>query len=329
MQLLSEVQVTHRHALPDACRHLQWTDTTLIAGCDDGSIMACDNRGILRSLSSPLHHPVTAIAANAELLAVGALDGSVIIAPRTGEVVSMRLRSAVRGAVAVGDRAVFAAGEELVVSRGSMQDAVPVGIGALTTLTHVEGGLVLVGGVRGVAWFDVALLANDGRIDLPTIVSTSTDPRRRFVAAGDLGGSVHLLQPGSDEGSELTGYPDRVSLLAWMATGVGLCATADDELTVWRAADDGLHEPEPVRLVAHDEAITALAASPTSDLVATGDAEGHLCLWSPLRVETPVAHVSAHGVVLALAWAPSGHELAVSTSAGELLRCAVVRGSIV
>ena len=331
VQLLSEVRITGRDVLPDASRHLAWIDATVFAGCDDGSITAVDDQGVSRRVAHSVEHPVTAIAGSGELLAVGALDGAAIIVSRRGDAALFRTGSAVRSAVVIGDRAVFAAGDDLVVSggsSGSAQDAVPLGIGALTALTRVEGSMVLAGGVRGVAWFDVSLLAIDGRIDLPTIVSASADPRRRFVAAGDLGGSVHVLRPGVDDASELTGYPDRVALLAWMASGAGLCATADDELTVWRATDEGLEDREPVRLVAHDRAITALAASPTSDLVATGDTGGDLYLWSPLRVDAPVAHVSVDGVVLALAWSPSGRELVVSTSMGELLRCAVVPGSI-
>lgn len=327
-QLLSEVRITGREELPDASRHLAWIDTTVFAGCDDGSITALDDQGASRCLPHTVEHPVTAIAGNAELLAVGAIDGAAIIVSRRGDAARLHPGSAVRSAVVIGHRAVFAAGDDLVVSSGSVEDAVPLGIGALTALTHVAGNLMLAGGVRGVAWFDVSFLAIDGRIDLPTIVSASADPRRRFVAAGDLGGSVHVLRPGVDEASELTGYPDRVALLAWTASGAGLCATADDELTVWRATDEGLDDSEPVRLVAHDRAITALAASPTSDLVATGDTGGDLYLWSPLRVDAPVAHVNVDGVVLALAWSPSGRELVASTSMGELLRCTVLPGSI-
>lgn len=326
--LLTAVRVAHRRPLPDAARHLAWIDTTVFAGCDDGSITAVDDQGASRRLAHSVEHPVTAIAGNAELLAVGALDGAAIVVSRRGDAALLHAGSAVRSAAVIGDRAVFAAGDELVVSSGAVQDAVPLGIGAVTALAQVKGNLVFAGGVRGVAWFDMSLLAIDGRIDLPTIISTSTDPRRRFVAAGDLGGSVHVLRPGVDEASELTGYPDRVALVAWVASGAGLCATADDELTIWKATDEGLEDPEPVRLVAHDRAITALAASSTSDLVATGDTGGDLYLWSPLRVDAPVAHVSVEGVVLALAWSPSGRELVVSTSAGELLRCAVVPGSI-
>lgn len=327
MQLLSEVRVEHRELLPDAARHLGWIGDTAFAGCDDGSVMALDNHQSSLCVHR-LSDPVTALAASGELLAVGALDGSAIVIARPGDSARFDLGVAVRGAAITGDRAVFAAGTDLCVRRGAEHDAVPLGIGPLTALTRVEGNLVIAGGVKGAAWFDVSLLAYDGRIELPTIIATSTDPKRRFVAAGDLGGSVHVLRSGADEASELTGYPDRVALLDWLATGAGLCASADDELTVWRATDDGLEEPEPVRLLGHEQAITALAASPTIDLVATGDAGGNVCVWSPLSLDAPVAELRVDGVVLAIAWSRNGHELLISASTGELLRCAVMPGSI-
>ncbi len=329
MQLLSDVRVVDRVVLADAARHLAWVGATGVAGCDDGSTVAIDGDGSLRPLPHPVGSPITALAGTPELLAVGALDGSATVVPRVGGTSSLRLGAGVRGAAVVGERAVFATGDHLCVALGTWHEAVPLGIGTLTTVTRVDGNLVMAGGVHGIAWFDVAMLAHDGRIDLPTIVSANTDPLHRFVAAGDLGGSVHVLRPGHDDASELSGYPDRVSLLAWLASGSGLCATADDELTVWRATSEGLDEAEPVRLVAHDRPITAMAASPTADLVATGDAAGNVFVWSPLRVDAPVAQVTCQGVVLAIAWSPTGRELLMSSSSGELLRCSATPGSIV
>lgn len=313
--------------LPDAARHLGWIGATAFAGCDDGSVMALNNHQASHCVHR-LGEPVTALAVSGDRLAVGALDGSAIVISRPGDCARFNLGDTVRAAAITGDRAIFAAGTDLCVRRGAEHDVVQLGIGPLTTLTQVTGNLVIAGGVKGIAWFDVSLLAHDGQIELPTILATSTDPLRRFVAAGDLGGSVHVLRSGANEATELTGYPDRVALLDWLAAGTGLCASADDELTVWRATDDGLDEPEPVRLLGHERAITALASSPTIDLVATGDAAGGVCVWSPLSVDAPVARLRVDGVVLAIAWSHNGRELLISTSTGLLLRCAVVPGAI-
>ncbi len=75
--------------------------------------------------------------------------------------------------------------------------------------------------------------------------------------------------------------------------------------------------------------ITALAASPTDGLIASGDAEGRIRIWAPGRLDAPIGSLSADGVVLALAWRRDGRSLAVSTSDGSLLTAHVRPGAVV
>jgi len=318
-----EVAVVHRERLPDAARHLGWVGSTAFAGCDDGSVVIVGADRASRRVLHRLSGPVTAFAVGHDRLAVGAIDGSAAVIGRAGTEVGFDLGSTVWGAGMIGDRCAFVVGTDVVIARGAAHEAIPLGLGSLTSVTQVTGSLAMVGGVRGVAWLDVGLAARDGWIELPTIVSLGADPRHRFVAAGDLGGSIHIVRSGSQEATELSGYPDRVELLGWLASGGALCATADDELTIWAATGDGLDQPEPTRLVGHDHPITSLSTSPTSDLVATGDAAGHICIWSPLDVDSPVARMRGDGVVLSLAWSGTGRELLISTSLGEVLRYVV------
>jgi hypothetical protein len=328
VQLLSEMHVVHRRALPDASRNAVWLGNSIIAGCDDGSLVAINAGGELHHLHR-FDSPITALATGPNAISVGTLGGDTQVRSSSGVATRRPDETAVLATTFAGPHPVFIAGTSLVVDCGTAHDTmVPLDVGPLTALATVQGSLIVAGGVHGVVWYDVAMLASDGCIVLPTIVAISADPLRRFVAAGDLGGSLHVLRPGRDDALELTGYPDRVAPLTWLASGAGLCATADDELTVWPATDNGFDESEPQRLTAHEHPITALCASPTDDLMVSGDANGAVLMWSPMRVDVPIARLRTDSTILAIAWHHTGRYFAISTSAGEFVRCAVTVGEI-
>ena len=201
-------------------------------------------------------------------------------------------------------------------------------IGDIRCLAVVQGGLLIAGGVNGGAWVDTTLEILDDSIAAPTLIAVAVDPARRFVAAGDLTGSIHLIDVGGMVGNELSGYPDRVHLLSWLASGRGLCAVADDELTVWAVHDTGVDDGSPQQFLGHDQPITALAAHPRSDVLVTGDSAGMIRLWSPAVVDEPVASAQLSGVILDMAWHPDGRHLAVGTSDGILTVLDMEVGSI-
>ena len=358
MDLLTWVEVVRRDALDDSARHLAWSDGALVAACDDGNVcVAPDGVHVRHRLDAQ----PTALAVGSGVVLCGALDGRVMAFSTSGTAAASLGRS-ITAAAAIGDGFVVAHGDQLtVVDVDAAADrhlrpgpSVDPGVGTVTVLDRVAGRMALVGGTCGCSWFDGGFCIVDDHHALPTIVAVASDRRARRVALGDLGGSIHVLQPGGAEPVELTGYPDRVGLLCWTTDGRHLCAAAADEVTVWTPDDAGHgdsappiwrtahghdHEhddhrsgddrpDEPLRLVGHDDAITALAASPTDGLVASGDAGGHVRLWSPGRLDTPVGTISADGIVLALAWRRDGRSLAVSTSDGSLLTAYVRPGAV-
>lgn len=321
--MLTGVDVVRRVQLADACRHLKWNGDRLVLACDDGALMVSEHpSGFLYQLSHLGSAPTT-LSTGPDRVICGALDGSLFVSPPI--TLPARRQGRVTASACVGAHLVVAQGHEVHVITDPFREPVDLGVGAITAVDSVTGVMAVVAGCSGVAWYDVTSAVHDGRIELPTIVSVATDPLQRCVALGDLGGSVHVVQAGTEEAVELTGYPDRVALLDWLCSGTRLCVAADDELTLWQPDDSGLiHHDQPEQLVGHDATITALAASPCDELVATADVSGVVQVWAPTWVDLPVGSLRVNGIVLALAWRPDGRALAVSTSRGELALVEVV-----
>jgi len=328
MDVVTSVEIVWRHSMPDAARHLAWTDLGLVIARDDGHIVLVDDStaGVRHVLD--VSAPPTALAAAGEAMVVGGLDGSLTHLAR-GVRTSWHVAEPIVAAACVRGTVIVGHGTSARAVVPHPIDALEGGVGSVTAIGCAAGRLAVIGGTTGLAWVDTGLLVVDGRIDLPTIVSVAHDPRERVVACGDLGGSIHVLRPGTGEANELTGYPDRVDLIAFAASGRALCACASDEMTVWPVDDDGgVEEPEPRRLVGHDEPITALAASEVDDLVVTGDASGLVRVWAPLLLDRPVATLRTEGVVLAISWRPDGRGVAISSSSGTLLFADVRPGAV-
>jgi len=329
MDVVTSVEVVWRHPLPDAARHLAWTDLGLAIAGDDGHVVLADDSTAGTRPVLEVAAPSTALAVAGEVMVVGGLDGS-LTHLAGGVRTSWQVSEPIVAATCVRGTVVVAHGTSVRAVVPHPIGAIDVGVGSVTALGCASGRVAAVGGTTGLAWVDTGLFVVDGRIDLPTIVSVAHDPRELVVACGDLGGSIHVLRPGTGEANELSGYPDRVDLVSFSASGRALCACASDEMTVWPVDDDGAVEAaEPVRLVGHDEPITALAASGVDDLVVTGDASGLARVWAPLLLDRPVATLRTEGVVLAISWRPDGRRVAISSSSGALLFADVRPGVVV
>lgn len=325
--LLSTLNSVARVQLPDAAGHVVWLDSLVVAGCADGSVMMMD--GDQAATIVRCGSPVSALLAHNDSIVAGFIDGDVLRV-RHGEACVVASDQGVpRSLVETPGGVAWAASEDVQIRRlDGLAVSVDARIGDIRHLAVVQGGLLFVGGVSGGAWVDTTLDLVDDIVAAPTLIAVAVDPLHRFVAAGDLAGSIHVIGVGDTVGNELSGYPDRVHLLGWLPSGRGLCAAADDELTVWAADRVGVGDSDPQQLVGHDRPITALAAHPRVDVVITGDSGGLIRLWSPAVVDEPVASAQLSGVILGVAWHPDGHRIAVGTSDGNLTVLGMRSGSV-
>ncbi|GKQ40739.1 WD40 repeat domain-containing protein [Streptomyces sp. A012304] len=134
-------------------------------------------------------------------------------------------------------------------------------------------------------------------------------PTEKWICSGNQDASIHIWR--TRDGSELTmsGYPEKVSRLAFDDTGFWLAADGAPDLTVWDFSGKGPAGTAPRQLRCH-ETITALAWRPgPAGHLASGGHDGTVALWyatagQPSNRLRPVRTLDdVDSAVAALAWA--------------------------
>ncbi|AXG52468.1 WD-40 repeat-containing protein [Streptomyces lincolnensis] len=107
-------------------------------------------------------------------------------------------------------------------------------------------------------------------------------PTEKWICSGNQDASIHCAEPPrTRDGSELTmsGYPEKVSRLAFDDTGCRLAADGAPDLTVWDFSGKGPAGTAPRQLRCH-ETVTALARRPgPTGHLAGGGRDGTVALW--------------------------------------------------
>ena len=207
-------------------------------------------------------------------------------------------------------------------------EVIQTGIGVTYACIHVGGTIWAVGGTGGLSLIDVALGCIDTRLEIPAVVAIVSRGVAGRLVASDLSGAIHVLELSDiHHGTELTGYCDPVRHLSMAHSGNLVVAAADDEITRWDIADDGLVADEPTSVIAHSAIITALELS-AEGFLATGDVEGVVHIWSPLLVACPVATLRLESEVTAIAWSHDGSRLAIGSVSGQLVVADVKAGEL-
>jgi WD40 repeat protein len=133
-------------------------------------------------------------------------------------------------------------------------------------------------------------------------------PTDRWICSGNQDASIHIWR--TRDGDELTmsGYPEKVSRLAFDDTGFWLAADGAPDVTVWDFSGKGPAGTAPRSLRAH-ETITALVWRPGGGgHLASGGDDGTIALWRATsgRAEgrlRPARTLDGDAAVAALAWA--------------------------
>ncbi|MFF2502503.1 WD40 repeat domain-containing protein [Streptomyces sp. NPDC058067] len=134
-------------------------------------------------------------------------------------------------------------------------------------------------------------------------------PTGKWICSGNQDASIHIWRARDTGELTMSGYPEKVSRLAFDDSGFWLAADGAPDVTVWDFSGKGPAGTAPRSLCCH-ETVTALAwrPGPAGHLASGGD-DGTVALWHatsgcPKQLLRPAHELPGSGAaVAALAWA--------------------------
>jgi WD40 repeat protein len=156
-------------------------------------------------------------------------------------------------------------------------------------------------------------------------------PQGRYLACGNQDATVLFVLVETGDTLQMWGFPAKVLALSWSDDGRWLATAAGPGVILWDASGAGPKGRTPTVLEGHFGSVTAVAWQPQGRVLASGGADGQVCLFAP-ALRRPRASriadappeieaedsISLEAEVTALAWTTGGGMLAVGDRSGTL-----------
>lgn len=190
---------------------------------------------------------------------------------------------------------------------------------------HPEGELLSIAGYQGVKiWCGQDWDEDPYHLDIPSAtqaISWSEDGR--YLAAVNLDDTLVVLEWGREHPWVMQGFPGKVRSIAWSQKldkhGFPLitCASAEG-IIVWTKEPGSEAGWKGSVLEGHLEKVAIVAFQPATLLLASGGADGQICLWDRAK---KLGQMLPGGKLefTCLTWHPQGDYLAAGTDQGEIL----------
>jgi WD40 repeat protein len=208
------------------------------------------------------------------------------------------------------------------ISRWKCQGAAAAPRAAIFDLAwHPTGEYLAMSGAKGVRiWSDIDSKAPIERIEVDTASIAITWARNgRYLAAGNLDLTLTTIdwQHPADPWT-LAGCPGKIRQMVWIEGGTTPCLAVASGIAVllWHLTTDGTSW-EGQYLEGHQDTVTTLAAHPNAPIVASGSADGYICLWS-IRGEIQQIVTDGFSKFTSLAWHPRAKYLLTGSQTGSI-----------
>ncbi|MEL6455024.1 MAG: hypothetical protein AAFQ40_09935 [Cyanobacteria bacterium J06623_5] len=155
-------------------------------------------------------------------------------------------------------------------------------------------------------------------------VAIAISPDGQYLASGNLDNTLVIWGWDSPYPWRMTGFPGKVSHLAWASASVGgtrasapiVAAASGVGVVVWRKlrTDEAGWDSRVFDL--HERKVVALAFQPGSSLLASASEDGRVILWHKAKQLGQILEGTAQGFS-SLAWSPQGKLLASGGQQGE------------
>jgi len=187
-----------------------------------------------------------------------------------------------------------------------------------------NGESIAVSGNGGVkVWSTIDWDDDPYLIDMPSAsVVTAWSGDGKYIASGNLGNTVTVLEYGSPHPWIMSGFPGKISNLIWSQALLNntplLAASSIEGIAVWKKETDDKDGWNANVLTLHDRKIQALLFHPHSLLLASAADDGWLGLWTKAKQVGQILEGAKDGFSC-LAWSQDGKQLAAGGQNGELI----------
>ena len=143
-------------------------------------------------------------------------------------------------------------------------------------------------------------------------------PDGKHIATGDQDSTVHFWIVSTGDDLQMSGYPTKVRELSWDATSRYLATGGGEEVTVWDCSGRGPAGTEPITLSRHQDFLSVLRFQHRGKLLASGAADGLVCVW---QLRGSLNSLAVHEAALtagitSLVWSPNDQYIAVGDESG-------------
>jgi len=206
-----------------------------------------------------------------------------------------------------------------VVTTLNFEDSSVLGIAWHPVVDHLA-----IAGYQGVKIWDGTDWDEDPyHLDIPSatqVVSWSEDGK--YLAAGNLDNTLVILEWGNEHPWVMQGFPGKVRSIAWSQKpnkhGFPLLTCASGEkVVVWEKSAGANTTWSGSLLEAHADKVAIVAFQPETLLLASGGADGNICLWDKAKKIGQILPVGKLELTC-LTWHPGGNFFVAGTDQGEL-----------
>ncbi|MEM9447557.1 MAG: WD40 repeat domain-containing protein [Cyanobacteria bacterium P01_E01_bin.6] len=197
---------------------------------------------------------------------------------------------------------------------------------ALGIAWHPSADLLAISGHGGVKfWNSVTWEEESYQLEVPgASISLDWSPDGTYLASGNLDRTLSVLHLHSPPPWLMQGFPGKVRCVSWspnysdvsITQSPQVAAACANGVTIWEQESDGKTWHSSV-LEGHRGTVQAIAYHPTQFLLASGAADGQVCLWHRAKKLSQRLKTKSPGVSC-LAWHPDGHGLAVGCADGTI-----------